>query len=132
VNRVTLLGNLTRDVELRTAGSTAVGGFGIAINRKWKDAQGQAKEEVTFVDCEAWGKTAENIAKYFAKGRQILVEGRLKLDQWEKDGQKHSKLKVVVDTFHFTGNKADAPAAKSGSYQAAKAAMSDDDLDPPF
>jgi single-strand DNA-binding protein len=105
VNQVTLMGNLTRDVEMRhTSGNNAVGNFGIAVNRRFT-SNGEKREEVTFVDCEAWGKTAELIAQYFAKGRPILVSGRLKLDTWEKDGQKHSKLRVVVENFYFCGGK---------------------------
>lgn len=116
VNRVFLMGNMTRDVDLKnTQSGQAVAGFGVAVNRRWKDASGEQKEEVTFVDCEAWGKTAENIAKFFSKGKPIIVEGRLKLDQWEKEGQKFSKLRVVVENFHFIpggkddGAKTDAP-----------------------
>ena len=108
MNRVILMGNLTRDVELRhTNANKAVGKFGLAVNRKWKDASGEQQEETMFIDCEAWGKTAELIAQHFTKGRQILLEGRLKLDQWEdKDsGAKRSKHLMVVDAFHFTGSK---------------------------
>ncbi len=131
MNRVILMGNLTRDVELRqTSSNKAVAGFGIAINHKWKTADGEAKEETTFVDCEAWGKTGEVIAQYFGKGKQIVVEGRLKLDQWEAEGQKRSKLKVVVDSFHFTGSKQDAPSANTGkpAKAAAHASMTDDQI----
>jgi single-strand DNA-binding protein len=108
LNKVMLMGNLTRDVEIRTAGSSQVGGFGIAVNRKWQGQDGQMKEEVTFVDCEAWGKTAEVMAKYLSKGRPVFVEGRLKLDQWDdkETGQKRSKMKVVVETFQFIDSKA--------------------------
>ncbi len=128
MNRVILMGNLTRDVELRqTSSNKAVAGFGIAINHKWKTADGEAKEETTFVDCEAWGKTGEVIAQYFGKGKQIVVEGRLKLDQWEAEGQKRSKLKVVVDSFHFTGSKQDSQQANS-SKPAKAAAMTDNDV----
>lgn len=107
MNRVILLGNITRDIELRhTSANQAVAKFGLAVNRKWKDASGEAREEVMFIDCEAWGKTAELINSHFAKGKQILVEGRLKLDQWEdKEGGKRSKHVLSVDSFHFTGAK---------------------------
>lgn len=107
MNRVILLGNITRDIELRhTNANQAVAKFGLAVNRKWKDASGEAREEVMFIDCEAWGKTAELINSHFAKGKQILVEGRLKLDQWEdKEGGKRSKHVLSVDSFHFTGAK---------------------------
>ena len=107
-NRVILMGNLTRDVEVRAAGSSSVAAFGLAINRKFKTATGEDREEVCFVDCEAWGKTGEVMAKYLAKGKPVLVEGRLKLDQWEdKDGRKMSKIKVAVDSFQFVGGKDD-------------------------
>ena len=101
-NRVMLGGNLTRDIELRAAGSTQVGNFGMAVNRKYKTQGGEQREETTFVDCEAWGRTAEVMAQYLAKGRPVFVEGRLKLDQWEdKDGGKRSKIKVIIDQFQF-------------------------------
>lgn len=110
-NKVLLMGNLTRDVEVRMlpSGSQSVGNFGLAVNRKWRDAGGEMREEVTFVDCEAWGKTAENIAKFFTKGRAIFIEGRLKLDTWQdkNDGTNRSKLKIVVESFEFvdSGNR---------------------------
>lgn len=102
-NKVYLMGNLTRDVEIRhTSGNNAVGNFGIATNRKFKTQSGEQREEVTFVDCEAWGRTAEVMSQYLAKGRPVFIEGRLKLDQWEgKDGSKQSKLRVVVENFQF-------------------------------
>lgn len=107
-NKVILMGNLTRDPEMRyTPNNTAVTSFGIAVNRKWKDGQGQPQEEVTFVDCEAWSKTAEVINQYLKKGRPVFVEGRLKLDQWDdkKDGSKRSKLKVVIESVTFIDSK---------------------------
>lgn len=105
-NKVMLMGNLTRDVELRQAGAGGnVAKIGLAVNRRWKTPTGEDREETTFVDCEAWGKTAEIMAKYLSKGKPVFVEGRLKLDQWEKDGQKFSKLKVVVETFQFIDSK---------------------------
>jgi single-strand DNA-binding protein len=105
VNKVILIGNLTRDVEVKNLSSgTAVAQIGLAINREWKDKDGEKKEEVTFVDCEAWGKTAEIMAKYLAKGKPVFIEGRLKLDSWEKDGEKRSKIKVVVESFQFLGS----------------------------
>lgn len=107
LNRVMLMGNLTRDVELKyTAGNQALANLGIAVNRKYKTAAGEEREDVTFVDCEAWGKTAEVMGKYLSKGRPVYVEGRLKLDQWEKEGVKHSKLRVVVESFQFIDSKA--------------------------
>ena len=96
-NQVILVGNLTRDPELRvTPKGTAICQFGLAVNRQFKDDSGQTRDETTFVDIEAWGKQGELIAKYLTKGSPALVQGRLKLDQWEdkQSGQKRSKLKV--------------------------------------
>lgn len=107
-NKVILMGNLTRDVELKyTQANTPVGSFGLAVNHRYKSATGEVKEEVTFVDCDAWGKTAELIAKFFTKGRPIFLEGRLKLDTWQdkNDGSKRSRLKVVVENFTFVDSK---------------------------
>src|SRR6478736_9803433 len=103
-NRVILAGNITRDPELRyTPKGTAVAKIGMAINRQWKDESGQQKEEVTFVDVDAFGRQAEVISQYLKKGRPILVEGRLKLDQWDdkRTGQKRSRLGVVLENFQF-------------------------------
>lgn len=104
-NKVILAGNLTRDPELRhTPGGMAICKFGLAINRKWKDSQtGELKEEVTFVDVDAFGNRAFTIGQYLKKGRPILVEGRLKLDQWEdqQTHQKRSRLGVVLESFTF-------------------------------
>ena len=104
-NKVILVGNLTRDPELRyTPQGTAVGEFGIAINRQWKGPNGEKKEEVCFVDCQAWARAAETITEYCKKGAPLFVEGRLKLDSWEgKDGQKRSRMRVVVENFQFLG-----------------------------
>jgi single-strand DNA-binding protein len=103
-NKVILMGNLTRDVEIRHTGSnTAVGNFGLAVNRRYKTQAGEQREEVTFVDCEAWGRTAETMSQYLSKGRPVMIEGRLKLDQWDdkSGGGKRSKLSVVVENFQF-------------------------------
>jgi single-strand DNA-binding protein len=103
-NKVILAGNLTRDPELRyTPKGTAVARLGIAINRKWKSETGELKEEVTFVDVDAFGKTAETIGQYLKKGRPILIEGRLRYETWEdkQTKQKKSKLGVVMETFQF-------------------------------
>jgi len=111
-NRVILAGNLTRDPELRyTPKGTAVAKIGLAINRNYTTETGEKKEEVTFVDVEAWGRQAEVVAQYFKKGRPILVEGRLKLDTWEDKNthQKQSKLKVVLEGFSFVdSNRGDS------------------------
>lgn len=108
-NKVLLMGNITRDIEVRTLPSqSSVAQIGIAVNRKWRDTNtNEMREEVTFVDCEAFGKTAENIAKFFSKGKPIFLEGRLKLDQWKDktDGSNRSKLKVVIENFQFVESK---------------------------
>lgn len=115
VNAVHIAGHLTRDPETRTAGSTSVASFGVALNRTFKKADGTKSEETSFVDVEAWGKTGELVQQHLKRGSLILVEGRLKQDTWEKDGQKRSKLYVVADRVHFvdTGTKSDAPAAEA-------------------
>jgi single-strand DNA-binding protein len=109
-NKVILAGNLTRDPELRyTPSGTAIAKFGLAVNRKWKDQSGEMKEEVTFVDIDAFGKQAETIGNFLKKGRPILIEGRLKLDQWDdkQTQQKRSRLGVVLEAFTFldSGNR---------------------------
>ncbi len=106
-NKVYLIGNLTRDPELRvTPKGTAICQFGLAVNRQFKDESGALRDETTFVDIEAWGKQGETISKYCTKGRPLFVEGRLKFDQWEDktSGQKRSKLKVVLEGFQFLGS----------------------------
>lgn len=103
-NKVILAGYLTRDVEIRfTPKGTAVAKFGIAVNRHWTTEAGEKREEVTFVDVDCFGKTAETVSQYFRKGKPMLVEGRLKLDQWDdkQTGQKRSKLGVVMESFSF-------------------------------
>ena len=114
-NKVILMGNLTRDPELkRTSTDMAVAQIGIAVNRKYKE-----KEETTFVDCEAWGKTAETMAKYLSKGKPVFLEGRLKLDQWQdKDGNNRSKLKLVIENFQFIdsrGSQSSEPPATAAA-----------------
>ncbi len=106
-NKVLLMGNLTRDIELKyTPGNQAVAEIGLAVNRRYRTKEGENKEEVTFVDCEAWGRTAEVMNQYLAKGRPVFIEGRLKLDQWQdKDGKNRSKLRVVVDSFEFVDSR---------------------------
>jgi single-strand DNA-binding protein len=105
-NRIILVGNLTRDPELSyTPANTAVCKFGIATNRKWRDRDGNEREDVCFVDCALFGKGGEVLHKYMAKGRSILVEGRLTLNRWTgQDGQKHSKHEVFVENFTFLGS----------------------------
>lgn len=116
LNRVFLAGHITRDPQLSFLPSqTAVVDIGIAINRRYKSKAGEQKEEVCFVDCTAFGKTAESINKYFGKGKPILVEGRLKYESWKtQEGKNQSKLKVIIDSFQFVGAKDEAtePAEK--------------------
>jgi len=104
LNKVFLIGNLTRDPELRvTPKGTAICQFGLAVNRQFKDESGQTRDETSFIDIEAWGKQGELVSKYLTKGSPAMVEGRLKLDQWEdkQSGQKRSKLKVVLENVQF-------------------------------
>jgi len=108
-NRVILMGNLTRDVEVRhTPQGTPVTDLGIAVNDKRKNASGEWVDEVTFVDITLWGRQAEVAGQYCKKGSPIFVEGRLKLDTWEADGQKKSKLKVVGERIQLIGGRSDA------------------------
>src|SRR3989441_903917 len=113
-NKVIIAGNLTRDPELRyTPKGTAVTKITLAVSRTWKSETGETKEEVAFVDVDAWARQAEVIAQYLKKGRPLLVEGRLKLDQWEDKNthQKQSKLKVVLESFSFIdSNRGDGSA----------------------
>ena len=113
-NKVLLMGNLTRDPQLSyTPNETAVVDFGLAVNRKWKSREGEAREETCFVDCRAFGRLAENINKYMSKGRQLFVEGRLTFDSWTaQDGTKRSKHKVTVESFQFVGPP---PGASGGA-----------------
>lgn len=106
-NRIMLGGNVTRDPQLSYLPSqTAVVEFGMAVNRKWKSKEGENKEEVCFVDCRAFGKTAENINKYVHKGDPFFIEGRLTFDSWTaQDGSKRSKHRVIVDNFQFLSQK---------------------------
>ena len=108
LNKVMLMGNLTRDPEIKKyPQGTAIANFGIAVNRNYSTEGGEKREEVTFIDLEAFGRTAEIIGEYFKKGRPIFIEGRLKLDTWDdkQTGQKKSKLRVIVDSFEFLGSR---------------------------
>jgi single-strand DNA-binding protein len=119
-NKVLLMGNLTRDVEIRhTQSNTAVGKFGLAVNRRYSVGDGasrEQREETTFVDCEVWGRTAEIMSQYLQKGRPVFIEGRLRLDQWEdkNSGQKRSRLLVVVENFQFVDSRGDGGGGSGG------------------
>jgi len=122
-NKVVLVGNLTRDPELRyTPKGTAIAKIGLAVNRVWTNDAGEKKEEVTFVDVDVFGRTAENVGQYMRKGRPILIEGRLKLDQWDdkQTGQKKSKLGVVAETVQFLGSSGGAEGGAPAAPRAAR------------
>ena len=124
LNKVFLVGNLTRDPELRrTPGGAAVCNFGLAVNRRYTTARGEDREEVCFVDVEAWGKWAEACKNYLAKGAPVLIEGRLRYDQWEdrETGQKRSRLSVTAERGQFLG----APSSGRGP------GYGDDEAPPP-
>ena len=116
-NRVMLMGNVTRDPQLKYLPSqTPVTEFGLAVNRRFKSAQGEEREEVAFIEITAFGKQAETLHQYCHKGKPLFVEGRLKFDQWDdkESGQKRSKLSVILESFQFIGGKenSDAPSEK--------------------
>ncbi len=117
-NKVILIGNLTRDPQVKyTTGGTAVTEIGLAVNRRWLDKQSnQWKDETTFVDVTLWGRTAEIAGEYLAKGRPVLIEGRLQLDTWDdrESGQKRSKLRVVGENMTMLGGKGDNPGGGGG------------------
>lgn len=119
LNRVLLMGNLTRDPEMKyTPSGASVCEFGLATNRTYKDSNGERKEQTCFVDCQAWGRTAEVINEYMSKGRSIFVEGRLEFSSWETpQGEKRSKLRVVVENFQFIGGRDDQQQSGGGGGQ---------------
>ena len=106
-NKVILMGNLTRDPQLKYLPSkTAVCEFGIAVNRKWRTQDGKDGEETSYFECQCWGKTAETFNEYMAKGRPVLLEGRLKQDRWTgTDDKPKSVVRIQVESFQFIGNK---------------------------
>ena len=117
-NKVILIGNLTRDPELRyTSQGVAIAKIGLAVNRTWRTEAGETKEEVTFIDVDAFRRQAETLAQYLKKGSPLMVEGRLKLDQWDDKatGQKRSRLGVVLEGFQFLGggNRADGAGGEA-------------------
>ena len=117
-NKVILVGNLTRDPELRyTPSGKAIAKFGLAVNRRWTSETGEQREEVTFIDIDSFGKQAETISQYMKKGGAMLVEGRLKLDQWDdkQTGQKRSKLGVILEGFQFMGGRPEGAAGAPAS-----------------
>ena len=135
-NRVILIGNLTRDVDLKhTTGGTGVAEVGLAINRTWYDkSANQKKEETTFVDVTLFGRSAEVAAEYCSKGSPLMVEGRLQLDQWTDNatGQKRSKLKVVGESIQLMGSRGGATQGQSGGQRKPDFETSVDADDVPF
>lgn len=142
-NKVILVGNLTRDPELRyTPKGMAIAKLGLAVNRTWRTETGESKEEVTFIDLDAFGRQAETLAQYMKKGSPLMIEGRLKLDQWDdkQSGQKRSKLGVVVEGFQFLGGGkgggemggAEAPAAPRSRPAAPAPKAETPDSEPPM
>jgi single-strand DNA-binding protein len=130
-NRVVLLGNLTRDVDLRsTQNQTAVADIGLAVNDRRKNQSGEWIQETTFVDVTLWGSTAEVAAQYLGKGSPVLIEGRLKYETWETEGQKRSKLKVVCERMQMLGNGKTTTAAAEA--EPIPAGVSSDGDDVPF
>ena len=118
LNKVMLMGNLTRDPQLSYLPSqTPVVEFGLATTRKYKKQDGSQGEDVCFVDCQMFGKRAEVINQYLKKGSPLFVEGRLKFDSWEKDGQKRSKLRVFVENFEFLGKGGGQGGGQGGGNQ---------------
>ena len=129
-NKVILMGNLTRDPETRqTPSGQSVTNFSLAVSRSWKGQDGNTQEQVSFFDCVAWGKTGEIIAQYIQKGRPILVSGRLDQRSWEQDGNKRSKVEVIVEDFNFVGGGAgDGGSSASSSSSSSAPAKADDDV----
>ena len=124
-NKVILMGNLTRDPETRTTpNGQSVTNFSLAVNRTWKGQDGSTQEAVSYIDCVAWGRTGEVIAQYMQKGRPILVSGRLDQRSWEQDGNKRSKVEVIVEDFNFVGGGQGDGGSYSGRGSAASSSSS--------
>lgn len=126
-SKVIIVGNITRDPELRsTPSGTQVCSFSVAVNRNYRDGSGEQKENVSFFDCSAWGKSGEIIAQYAKKGSGILVSGRLEQRSWEdKEGQKRSRVEIVVEDFNFIGGVNGDGGSFGGSKSTSSAASSD-------
>lgn len=125
-NKVILMGNLTRDPEVRTTpNGQSVANFSLAVNRTWKGADGNTQEAVSYIDCVAWGRPGEVIAQYLQKGRPVLVSGRLDQRSWEQDGQKRSKVEVIVEDFNFVGGGNEG-ASTSSAPRASQSKKNDD------
>ena len=124
-NKVMLMGRLTRDPEVRySANGTAITNIGLAVNRNWRNQDGQTQEEVTFVDVTAFGKRGEAVGQYLKKGRPIFIEGHLRMDQWDdkQTGQKRSKLAIIMDAFEFIDSRGEGEGGNFSGGGAASAA----------
>lgn len=136
-NHVSLAGNLTRQPVMRQTPNSRLAAFGLAIDRRWRSADGDLREETTFVDCEAWGRTGELVLQYLTKGSPVLVAGRLRLDSWEdKEGKRQSRLKVVCEQVRFLPGgprvRDDGEAASGADPDAEPAATPGLEQEPPF
>ena len=122
LNHVTVAGRLTRDPQVKAlANDKVVADFGLAINRRFKGADGEVKEDATFLDIEAWGRTAELVGQYLAKGSPVYIDGRIRIDQWQdKDGGRRSKVKIIAESVQFIAPRKDG-AANDGSHPVAAA-----------
>ncbi len=121
LNQVSLAGRLTRDPQVKAlANDKVVADFGVAINRRWKGADGEVKEEATFLDIEAWGRTAELVGQYLAKGSPVYIDGRIRVDQWQdKDGSRRSKMKIVAESVQFIAPRKEGAGADNAQPVAA-------------
>jgi single-strand DNA-binding protein len=133
-SKAIIVGNMTRDPELRSTPSGAqVCSFSVAVNRNYKDSSGSQQESVSFIDCSAWGRAAEIIAQYAKKGSGILVSGRLEQRSWEdKEGQKRSRVEIVVEDFNFVGGGNGDGGSRGASSAAATDVAPDDISDEPI
>ena len=135
-NSTVIAGNLTRDPETRTLGTTTVTSFGLAVNRKYRKADGTPVDEATFLDVEAWGKTGDIVAQYVKKGQPLLVRGRLKSDVWndKATGDKRSKIVIVAEEVQMLGGREDAKetATVNTAPRVPAAAADDSNDEPPF
>lgn len=132
-NRVILIGNLTREPELRyTPNNTAVAEFGLAVNRNYQDGSGEWQEDTTYVDITVWGNKAENADEYLSKGSRVFLEGRLRLDQWENDaGENRSKHGVTAERLSFLGGGSGNGNQQQGSGPEEELDDMDDEIDDP-
>jgi single-strand DNA-binding protein len=126
LNKILIIGNLTKDPESRAAGQHTIVSFSIAVNKRSKSSDGQKKEDVSFFDCDAWNKTGELVLQYCKKGKSVLVEGHLQQERWQtQDGQNRSKVKIVADNVQFLSPKTDG---QGGEVPAGEPGIGDPDV----